>query len=342
MIARPTTTSRRKFVLGTLGAAGSLTLWSLPTVSAAQGSTDPTLTKAVLPNYRFVVGFGAGGVPDAAARAVAAKLSEKWKVPAIVESKLGAGGTLAAQAVLAAPADGRTILSVSPAHATAPAIFRKLNYDTLRDFAPVTLIGEGPALILVPNELKARTVGDLVAMAASSPGKLNYASAGVGSSSHFAAELLRSQAGIDVTNIPYKSIGEALTEVIAGRVQFHIAPYISAIGLVKEGKLRALAVTGKRRLAELPDVPTAAESGLPAYEWTFWYGLLVSAKTPEPIVEQLHRELTGILKLPEVQKQLSTMGVEVAAGSPAEFRRLLETEVTKYARIAKAANIQPE
>jgi tripartite-type tricarboxylate transporter receptor subunit TctC len=270
------------------------------------------------------------------------KLSEISKIPAIVENKLGAGGTLAAQALLAAPADGRTILSVSPAHATAPAIFRKLNYDTLRDFAPVTLIGEGPALILVPNELKVRTVGDLVAMAKGSPGKLNYASAGIGSSSHFAAELLRSQAGIDVVNIPYKSIGEALTEVIAGRVQFHIAPYISAIGLVKEGKLRALAVTGKRRLADLPDVPTAVESGLPAYEWTFWYGLLVSAKTPDVLVEKLHRELTGILKLPDVQKQLSTMGVEVSAGSPAEFRRLLETEVAKYARIAKAANIQPE
>jgi tripartite-type tricarboxylate transporter receptor subunit TctC len=329
-----TYSSRRRVVLS------GLALSSLPILGAAQSAAAPAA--ATTANYRFVVGFGAGGVPDAAARAVAAKLNETGKVPAIVENKLGAGGTLAAQAVLASPADGRTILSVSPAHATAPAIFKKLNYDTLRDFAPVTLIGEGPAVIVVPNDSKARTVADLVTMAKASPGKLNYASAGIGSSSHFAAELLRSQAGIDVVNIPYKSIGDALTEVMAGRVEFHVAPYISAIGLVKAGRLRALAVTGRRRVRELPQVPTAAESGLPDYEWNFWYGLLVSAKTPAPIIDQLHRELTGILKLPDVQKQLTAMGVDVAAGTPLEFRQLLEAEVAKYARIAKAANIQPE
>ena len=231
---------------------------------------------------------------------------------------------------------------MSPAHATAPAIFRKLSYDTLRDFAPVTLIGDGPALLVVPNGLKARTMADLVAMAKAAPGQLSYSSAGIGSSSHFAAELLRSQAGIELVNIPSKSIGEAITEVIAGRVQFHIAPYISAIRLAKEGKLRALAVTGKRRMAELPDVPTVAESGVPGYEWTFWYGLLVSAKTPASVVEQLHRDLTGLLKLPDIRKQLAVMGVEVSAGTPAEFRQLLESEVAQYARIAKLANIQPE
>ena len=295
-----------------------------------------------MPNYKFVTGFGAGGVPDAAARALAAKLSEVWKIPSLVENRLGAGGTLAAQAVLSAPADGQTILSVSPAHATAPAIFRRLSYDTLRDFAPVTLIGDGPALLVVPNDLKVRNVADLVAMAKARPGAMSYSSAGVGSSSHFAAELLRTQAGIELVNIPFKSIGEALTEVIAGRVQFHIAPYISAIRLAKEGKLRALAVTGKRRIADLPDVPTVAESGLPGYEWTFWYGLLVSAKTPAAVVEQLHRDLSGLLKLPDIQRQLTVMGVDVAAGSPAEFRQLIEAEVAKYARIAKLANIQPE
>ncbi len=332
----PIPTSRRSLLLSALGLA------ALPAAAWAQVATESALPRPALPNYKFVTGFGAGGVPDAAARALAAKLSEVWKIPAIVENKLGAGGTLAAQAVLAAPADGQTILSVSPAHATAPAIFRKLSYDTLRDFTPVTLIGDGPALLVVPNDLKARNLADLVAMAKATPGQLSYSSAGIGSSSHFAAELLRTQAGIELVNIPFKSIGEALTEVIAGRVQFHVAPYISAIRLVKEGKLRALAVTGKRRIAELPDVPTAAESGLPAYEWTFWYGLLVSAKTPVPVIEQLHRDLTGLLKLPDIKKQLRVMGVEVAAGTPAEFRQLIEAEVAKYARIAKLANIQPE
>jgi len=328
--------SRRSLLLSAMA-------WAvLPYAARAQSVADVPLPKPALPNYRFVTGFGAGGVPDAAARALAAKLSDLWKIPSIVENKLGAGGTLAAQAVLSAPADGQTILSVSPAHATAPAIFRKLPYDTLRDFAPVTLIGDGPALLVVPNDLKARNVAELVAMAKASPGQLSYSSAGIGSSSHFAAELLRSQAGIELVNIPYKSIGEAITEVIAGRVQFHIAPYISAVRLAKEGKLRALAVTGKRRMAELPDVPTVAESGLPGYEWTFWYGLLVSAKTPAPVIDQLHRDLTGLVKLPDIRKQLAVMGVEVSAGTPAEFRQLIEAEVAKYARIAKLANIQPE
>jgi tripartite-type tricarboxylate transporter receptor subunit TctC len=329
-----TTLLRRRHLLGAAAAC------ALPGTGRTQTPAVPP--KPALPSYRFVVGFGAGGVPDAAARAIAATLSERWQIPAVVENKLGAGGTLAAQAVLAAPADGATILSVSPAHATAPAIYRRMPYDTLRDFTPVTLIGDGPALVVVPNDLKARNLAELVAAAKASPGQLSYSSAGVGSSSHFAAALLCMQAGIDVLNIPYKSIGEALTETIAGRVQFHVAPFVSAAKLVKEGKLRALAVTGPRRLAELPDVPTAAESGLAGYEWSFWYGLLVSAKTPAPVVEQLHRDLTGILRLPAVTQHLERMGVSVAAGTPAAFRQLLEAEVAKYARIAKAANIQPE
>ena len=330
-----TSTSKfnRRNVLCTLAAI------NLPTLATAQGSTGAS---SGFPSYKFVVGFGAGGVPDAAARVLANKLSERWKVPAIVENKLGAGGMLAAQAVLSAPADGTNILSVSPAHATAPAIFKKVPYDTVNDFLPVTLIGEGPALIVVPNELKVRTLADLLAMARNNPGKLSFSSAGLGSSSHFASALLCQQGNIDVLNIPYKSIGEALTEVMASRVEFHIAPYISAIKLVKAGKVRALAVTGRRRLADLPGVPTAAESGLPNYEWSFWYGLLVSSKTSTSVVEQLHRDLTFVLKMPDVVQQINDMGVNISAGSPAEFKRLIESEVAKYSRIAKAANIQPE
>jgi tripartite-type tricarboxylate transporter receptor subunit TctC len=317
-------------------------LFLATSAATAQGAAGAAPAKPALGSYRFVVGFAPGGVPDAAARAIANRLSERWKLPAVVENKLGVGGTLAAQAVLAAPPDGSTLLSVSPAHATAPAIYRKLPYDTLRDFAPVTLIGEGPAVLVVPMDLKVKTVADLVALAKSSPGKLNYSSAGVGSSSHFAAELLRMQAGIDVQHIPFKGVSEALVEVLAGRVQFHVAPYTAAARLVKEGKVRALAVTGTRRVPELPDVPTVAESGVPGYEWSFWYGLLVSAKTPTPVVEQLHKEMSTILRLPEVDQSLRNMGVTVTANGPADFRKLLEVEVAKFTRIAKTANIQPE
>lgn len=313
---------------------------TLPTSLDAWAQTlEPA--KLALPLYKFVVGFGAGGVPDAAARAMAARISERWGVPAVVENKLGAGGMLAAQAVLNAPADGTTILSVSPAHATAPAIFKKMPYDTLRDFTPVTLIGDGPALIVAPKDLKAKDLADLVAQAKAQPGALNYSSAGVGSSSHFAAALFCMQAGIDMLNIPFKGVGEAMTETIAGRVHFHVAPYVSAIKLVKEGRVRALAVTGDKRLADLPDVPTVAEAGIAGYEWKFWYGLLVSAKTPAPVVEQLNKDMTAVLRLPDVQKQLVAMGVTQATGSPAQFQALIESEMAKYARIAKAANIQP-
>lgn len=329
-----TTTHTRRWLLQVAAAS------TVPTSLGVWAQTaEPA--KPALPLYKFVVGFGAGGVPDAAARAMAARISERWGIPAIVENKLGAGGTLAAQAVLNPPADGTTILSVSPAHATAPAIFKKMPYDTLRDFTPVTLIGDGPALIVAPKDLKARDLAELVAQAKAQPGALNYSSAGVGSSSHFAAALFCMQAGIDVLNIPFKGVGEAMTETIAGRVHFHVAPYVSAIKLVNEGRVRALAVTGDKRLADLPDVPTVAEAGIAGYEWKFWYGLLVSAKTPAPVVDQLHKDMTAVLRLPDVQKQLVAMGVTPSMGTPAQFRALIESEIAKYARIAKAANIQP-
>jgi tripartite-type tricarboxylate transporter receptor subunit TctC len=307
----------------------------------AQAGASGELPAPALASYRFIVGFGAGGVPDAAARLIAATLSERWKLPAMVENKTGVGGTLAARAVLAAPADGSTLLSVSPAHATAPAVFRNPGYDTLRDFSPVTLIGDSPALVVVPKDLPARTLAELVAQAKTKPGSVSYSSAGVGSSSHFAAALFCQQAGIEAVNIPYKSVGEAMTETIAGRVQFHIAPYISAVGMVKDGRVRALAATSLRRIAEMPDVPTAAEAGVPGYEWSFWYGLLASAKTPAAVVAQLNKDITAILRLPQVKEQLTTMGVTVAASTPAEFQKLIEAEVAKYARIAKTAQITP-
>ena len=309
---------------------------------AQQVGAGSELPPPALFSYRFLVGFGAGGVPDAAARLIAATMSERWKLPAMVENKTGVGGTLAARAVLAAPADGSTLLSVSPAHATAPAVFRNPGYDTLRDFAPVTLIGDGPALIVVPKDLPAKNLVEMVAQAKARPGALSYSSAGVGSSSHFAAALFCEQAGIEAVNIPYKSVGEAMTETIAGRVQFHIAPYVSAAGMVKDGKVRALAVTSSKRIPEMPDLPTAAEAGVPGYEWSFWYGLLASAKTPAPVVAQLNKDITGILRLPQVRKQLEAMGVTVAASTSADFQKLIEAEVTKYARIAKSANITPQ
>jgi tripartite-type tricarboxylate transporter receptor subunit TctC len=291
---------------------------------------------------RIIVGFTPGGVPDIAARLIGQKLTESWKQPVVVENRLGAGSTIAAQAVANAPADGYTLLSVSSAHAISPAIYPKLPFDTLKDFAGVTLTATGPALLIVAPDLGVKSVAELLALARAKPGQLNFASAGVGSGSHFAVELLKSQTGIDVVHVPYKGIPEALTETMTGRVQLFISPFASAINLVKEGKARAIAVTSSKRMADLPDMPTVAESGVPGYEWIFWYGLLVPAKTPRTIVEQLNAEITRQLRLPEVRQRLAPLGTEPATSAPEAFDQLIADEVASFTRIARAAHIKVE
>ncbi|MFQ3789564.1 tripartite tricarboxylate transporter substrate binding protein [Halomonas sp. A29] len=311
-------------------------------VAMAADSDAPVQVVSNASTYRFIVGFGAGGIPDLGARLIAEKLAERQGVPAVVINRPGVGGTMAAQDVLAAPADGTTILSVTPAHATAPAIYREMRYDTLNDFAPVTLIGDGPALLVVPSDSAYATLEDLIDAARANPGGLDYSSAGVGSSTHFAAELLKQQADIDVLHIPYRGVSEALTEVMASRVDFTMAPYVAAVEYVKEGRVRALAVTSRERVEEMPDLPTAMEAGLPDYEWAFWYGLLVPAQTPDETVQRLHQETAAILRLPDVGGRLEEMGVTVSADSPEAFQQLLEAEYEKFKQIAEEANIVPE
>ena len=328
--------------LGSLrGALLALAMCATASAGTAASNQDATAPVPSASRYTFLVGFGPGGVPDLAARLIADRLQARHKTPAVVVNKPGVGGMLAAQEVLDATPDGATPLSVTPAHATAPAIYRDLRYDTLRDFAPVTLIGDGPAMVIVPASSQVTDMADLVRRAKAEPGRLTYSSAGVGGSTHFAAELLRQKAGIDVLHIPYKGVAQAMTEVVAGRVDFTVAPYVAAVKLVQAGKARALAVAGKQRMPEMPDVPTVSESGVPGYEWSFWYGLLVSSKTPAETVARLNREVVDILRSPDVQSKLADMGVDIAASSPEAFQALLTDEVAKFKAIAKAANIEP-
>jgi tripartite-type tricarboxylate transporter receptor subunit TctC len=291
---------------------------------------------------KIIVGFSPGGVPDIAARIISQKLSESWKQPVLVENRLGAGSNIAAQAVATSAPDGYTLLSVSSAHAISPAIYPSLPFDTLKDFSGITLTATGPALLIVSPSIGVKSVAELIALAKAKPGQLNYSSAGVGSGSHFAVELLKSQAGIEVVHVPYKGIPEALTETITGRVQMFVSPYASAINLVKEGRAKAIAVTSLKRMPDLPDLPTAAESGAPGYEWVFWYGLLAPGKTPRPVVAQLNAEITRILRLPEVKQRLAPLGTEPAATTPEEFDRLIADEVASFTKIARAANIKVE
>ena len=291
---------------------------------------------------RIMVGFTPGGLPDITARLIGQKLSESWKQPVTVENRPGAGGNIAAQAVAAAPADGYTLLSISSAHTSAPAIYPKLPFDVAKDFAGITLTATGPCLLIVAPDLPVKTVADLVALAKAKPGALNYSSAGIGSGTHFAVETLKAQAGIDVVHVPFKGIPEALAEAVAGRVQFFMAPFATAIGLVKDGRARAIAVTSPKRVGETPNVPTVAESGVPGYKYAIWSGLLAPAKTPRALIEQLNAEVVRILRLPETAQRLAPLGTEAAPGTPDEFDRLIAEEVAGFTRLARAANIKVE
>jgi tripartite-type tricarboxylate transporter receptor subunit TctC len=288
---------------------------------------------------RIVIGFTPGGVPDITARLIAAKLAETWKQQVIVDNRPGAGGTIAGQIVTNANPDGYTLLSVSNAHSVAAAIYPKLPYDTVKDFAGITMTASGPALVLVPPALGARTVKDLIAIARSRPGQFNFSSAGVGSGSHFAGELFKIAAGIDAVHIPFKGIPEALTETMAGRVQFFMSPLASAVGLVKEGKVPAIAVTSSMRVPQLPNVPTVAESGLPGFRWDYWYGMLAPAKTSRPLVNLLNREILRTLALPDVGGRLSALGAEPAPTTPQAFDRFIVDDIAALTTVARKANI---
>jgi tripartite-type tricarboxylate transporter receptor subunit TctC len=291
---------------------------------------------------RIVIGFTPGGGPDITARLIGQRLTESWKQQVVVDNRPGAGGTIAAHTVARANADGYTLLSVSSAHAVAPAVYAKLPYDTLKDFASITLTANGPALLLVSPATGAKSAKDLIALAKARPGQLNFSSAGVGSGTHFAGELFGIMAGIDVVHVPLKGIPEAITETISGRVQFFMSPFASAFNLVKEGKAVAVAVTSPQRMALTPDLPTVSESGLPGYRWDFWYAMLAPATTPRPVIRKLNEEITRILNLPDTKERWTALGAEPAPTTPAGLDKLIAEEIANYAKIARAASIKTQ
>jgi tripartite-type tricarboxylate transporter receptor subunit TctC len=291
---------------------------------------------------RIVIGFTPGGGPDITARYVAQKLTETWKQQVIVDNRPGAGGTIAANMVARSGADGSTLLSVSSAHAVAAAIYSKLPYDTLKDFAGITETASSSYLLVVAPSLGIVSVGELLAAARAKPGQLNFSSAGVGSGTHFAGEMFKAMAGIDVVHIPFKGIPESITETMTGRVQFFMAPIANAVNLVRDGKLTALAVSSAKRDALLPDVPTVAEAGVAGYESILWFGLLTSSAVPRPIVAKLNREIVRILKDGETHKRFAPIGMTPRPMSAEEFDRLIRDDVAVFTKIARAANIKAD
>ncbi|HWI37460.1 MAG TPA: tripartite tricarboxylate transporter substrate binding protein [Burkholderiales bacterium] len=288
---------------------------------------------------RIVVGFTPGGGPDITARHIAQRLSERLRQQVIVENRPGAGGTVAAGQVARSASDGYTLLSVSTAHAAAAAIYSKLPYDTLKDLTGITQTASSKYLLVVPPSLGVKNVGELVAAAKARPGRINFASAGVGSGTHFAAELFKSMAAIDVVHVPNKGIPEAMNETVSGRVQFFMAPIANGMNLVRDGRLVGLGVSSRTRDALLPQVPTIEEVGVPGYQQELWFGLLGPAGLPRPILTRLNSEIGRVLADEETKSRWAPIGMEPRPTSPEDFDRLIRSEIELYTRIARAANI---
>lgn len=290
---------------------------------------------------RLIVPFPPGGSNDVVGRMIAAQLSTRLDKPVIVENQGGAGGLIGTEMAARSQPDGYTLLLISVAYAFNPAIY-KLPYDPAAAFAPVAMLGAGPVVIAVTSKLPVGSVKELIALAKEKPGELNYATAGVGSFQHLASELFKLQAGVDIVHIPFKGGGPAMMDVIAGNTQITIGSLIQMLPQIKAGKLKALGVGSAHRIAALPELPTISEAGVPGYEVTNWWGIVVPAATPRSVIDRLHKDLTAIVASPETKQRFAAEGAEPVSMSPDEVGRFIVAETVKWARVVKEAGIRAE
>lgn len=292
---------------------------------------------------RMVVGYPPGGGTDLVARLVAQPLSERWKQPVVVENRAGANAIIATEAVVKARPDGHTLLMAYATElAVNPVTMKKLPYDPVKDLTPIAQLGSAPLVLAVNPTLPARDIAELVALAKARPGAMSYSSSGSGSVHHFAGELFKLRTGVAIEHVPYKGSGPATADAVAGQVQVTFASVASVLRFVQAGRLRALAVTSRQRSSQMPNVPTGAEAGVADFELTSWYGLLAPAGTPKELVARIHADATAVLALPEVRNGFAVQGLDIAQGSSAAFAGFIRDEAAKYARVAKAAKIEPE
>ena len=317
-------------------------LWCVASTAAlCAQSADSAATFPWRP-IRLVSGFTAGGPPDTIGRILAAKLTELLGQQGIVDNRPGAGGTTGTKIVAEATPDGHTLLVVSASYAVVPALYAKLPFDPRKDLAGITAIYSAAYVVVVPSSLGVKSIQELIALAKSKPGQLNFGSAGIGSATHFAAELFKATAQIDIVHVPYKGIAEAVTDTMTGRVQLLMSAPSTSGTPVKEGKLRALATTGRQRTSVYPDTPTVAEAGLPGYFWESWGGMFAPARTPGPIIDKLNRAVLTALKMPDVQNRYAALGVDASPMAPAEFDKFVDSEITRIAGLARNAGIKPQ
>ena len=290
---------------------------------------------------RMVIAFPPGGSTDIVGRIVAQKMGERLGQQVTVENRGGAGGSIGTEAVAKAAPDGYTItLATTSTHVVAPAAYPKLGYDPIRDFAAVSLVAVTPYLLVVHPSLDVKTVKEFVAFVKARPGKFNYASAGTGSATHINAEKFRVAAGITATHVPFKGTPEALTETIGGRIDWFFAPIVSALPLIKDGKLQVLAVGTPKRSDDLPQVPTTTEAGVAGSEYTFWVGMLAPAKTPKPVVDRLNAEVVKILNSKEFKTRLDAIGASPMPMSTAAFGGFIKSETESIAKLVQTAGIK--
>ena len=312
-------------------------------VAAAVVCLAPWAQAQNYPNrpIRWVVPFSPGGAADVPGRILTQKLSEALGHQVVVDNRPGAGSTIGAEQVAKAPPDGYTLLMISNTHFVSAALYKKLPFDSLNDFAPVTQVTSAPNVVVVHPSLPVKSVKELIALAKAKPGKIDYASSGNGSTQHLTGALFTKMAGIEMTHIPYRGSGPATADLLSGQVTVGFPGIAGMLPQIKAGKLRVLAVTGAKRSPELPDVPTVAQAGVNGYDVTAWFGVTAPKGTPRDIVLKLHGELLRILKNPDVQKQLLNAGQEVDwQETPELFGEMLKVESAKWARMVKESGAQ--
>ena len=290
---------------------------------------------------RWVAPFPPGGTTDIVARIVAEKLTEALGQQVTLDNRPGAGGNIAAEIVVRAPADGYTVLTGFPGLAINPSLYAKLNYDPLKDLAPVILISSAPLLMVVHPALPVKTVRELIDLAKRRPGELLFPSAGNGTSSHLGGEMFKTSAGIDIQHVPYKGSMQGMVDLLSGRMQLMVNPLPEMIPFAESGKLRAVAVTGLKRSSVMPDLPTVDET-LRGFEITTWNGLMAPAQTPKEIIARLNAEIVKVLKAPATAKRMNELGLDTIASTPQEFAEHLRRETDKWAKVVKAAGARIE
>ena len=291
---------------------------------------------------QIIVPFSAGSGTDIRARMVGKKMSENWGQQVVVINRPGGGGIVAGSTVARAAPDGYTLLCSGTAFAVSAALYSKLPYDPLKDFAGVTQISTGPHVLVVTPSLGVKSVSDLIALAKQKPGQLNFGSGGIGSAMHLNGEQFRFAADINVVHVPYKGTQEALIDTMAGRVQYFMSPIGPALSFIKDGRLLALAVTAARRSPVLPDVPTVAEAALPGFEFDSWVGLWAPARTPKAVLNQLSNEVARILALPDVRERMQSEGVVPKSSTPEEFAKFTRAEIEKLGKVVKASGARAD